>query len=101
MGFELIIKPIVFLDTEEAVKYYDTQLQGLGKRFYDSLLFSFAQIHAKPFTFSFVRKPVRKYKINRFPYKIFYLVTNKTIFIIGISHVKRSNAFVKKRIKLL
>ena len=60
MGFELIIKPVVFLDAEEAVKYYDAQLQGLGKRFYDKLLFSFAQIHAKLLAFSFVKKPVRK-----------------------------------------
>jgi hypothetical protein len=59
MGFELIIKPIVFLDAEEAVKYYDTQLQGLGKRFYNSLLLSFAQIHAKPFAFSFVKKRIK------------------------------------------
>jgi hypothetical protein len=49
MGFELIIKPVVFLDAEEAVKYYDAQLQGLGKRFYDNLLFSFAKIQTKPF----------------------------------------------------
>lgn len=101
MGFELIIKPVVFLDAEEAVKYYDAQLQGLGKRFYDNLLFSFVKIQTKPFAFSFVKKPVRKYKISRFPYKIFYLVTDKTIFIIGISHAKRSNAFVKKWIRLL
>ncbi len=38
MAFNVIIKPIVFLDAEEAVNYYEEQLKGLGKRFYNQFL---------------------------------------------------------------
>lgn len=44
---------------------------------------------------------VRRYKIESFPYKIFYTLSKDTIFILGISHAKRGNAFVRKRLKLL
>jgi len=33
MAFELIIKPVVFLDIEDAVSYYEQQSKGLAKTF--------------------------------------------------------------------
>lgn len=101
MGFDILIKPIVFLDAEDAVLYYEKQLTGLGKRFYNNFLASLHTIQQKPFTHSFVKEPVRRFKIEKFPYKIFYVVTDDTVNVIGLSHAKRSNAFVKRRLKLI
>jgi hypothetical protein len=101
MAFKIVIKPIVFSDTEEAVIYYENKLPGLGKRFYNSFLFALDEIQLKPSTFSFVKKPVRRHLIKKFPYKIFYLIAGDSIIIIiGVSHTKRSNAFVKRRLRL-
>ena len=44
MVFELLIKPIVFVDIDEAVEYYENQLAGLGKRFYNHFLASLREI---------------------------------------------------------
>ena len=101
MDFKILIKPIVFVDAEEAVLYYEKKLLGLGKRFYEKFLTSLNKIHEKPFTYSFVKGPVRRCRIEKFPYKIFYVVNSDTIFIIGLSHAKRSNAFIKRRLKML
>ncbi len=101
MVYKIIIKPIVFLDAEEAVIYYEKQIAGLGKKFYNQLLLSLIDIQLKPFTHSFVKEPVRRSIVLKFPYKIYYIISVDTIFILGISHAKRSNAFVKKRVKLL
>ena len=100
MVFEVVIKPIVFLDAEEAVKYYEKKVPGLGRRFYNSFITSLGEIEHKPFTHSYIQPPVRRCKIKKFPYKIFFVVKENTIFIIGVSHAKRSNAFVKRRLKL-
>ncbi|MDE3143748.1 MAG: hypothetical protein KGL19_06320 [Bacteroidota bacterium] len=100
MAFKIIIKPIVFLDAEEAILYYENQSSGLGKKFYDQFLLSLNNIQLNPFTHSFVKEPVRRCMVIKFPYKIYYLVYQETIFILGISHAKRSNAFIKKRIGL-
>jgi len=55
MAFKIVIKPIVFSDTEEAVIYYENKLPGLSKRFYNSFLFALDEIQSKPSTFSFVK----------------------------------------------
>ena len=101
MDFNTIIKPIALDEAEEAVIYYETELTGLGNRFYNSFLLALNEIQLNPFAFSYIKKPVRRHIIKKYPYKIFYIITQQTIFIIGISHAKRSNAFVKKRLKLV
>jgi len=101
MVFELIIKPIVFEDADEAINYYEKKLKGLGIRFYNSLLASFNEIQHNPFSYGYIKNPVRRHIITKFPYKIYYLVSEQTIYVIGISHAKRSNAFVKRRLRLL
>lgn len=101
MVFELLIKPIVFVDIDEAIEYYENQLAGLGKRFYSHFLASLGDIHNQPLTYSYVKDPVRRCKIKSFPYKIFYLISDDTIFILGVAHSKRSNAFVRRRLKLM
>lgn len=100
MAFKILIKPIVFADADEAVNYYEKKSKGLGKRFYNNFIESLNDIQQRPFTYSFVTKSVRRHLIPKFPYKVFYVVSEETIFVIGISHAKRSNAFVKRRLKL-
>ncbi len=101
MAFELIIKPIVIFDIEEAVEYYEKKVAGLGNRFYNQFLASLTDIQNKPFTYSYIKDPVRRCKIEHFPYKVFYTVDEKTVFIIGVAHTKRSNSFVRRRLRLL
>ncbi len=88
MVFELLIKPIVFVDMDEAIGYYENQLDGLGKRFYNHFLASLRDIQNQPLTYSYVKDPVRRCKIKSFPYKIFYLISDDTILILGVAHSK-------------
>ena len=101
MVFELIIKPIVFADAEEAVNYYEKKLEGLGNRFYNSLLASLEEIQLNPLNYSYIKIPVRRHVVSKFPYKIYYLVSEQAIYLIGIFHAKRSNSFVKRRLRLM
>lgn len=96
MVFELLIKPIVFVDIEKAAEYYENQLDGLGKLFYNQFLASLGDIQNQPLTYSYVKDPVRRCKIKSFPYKIFYLISDDTIFILGFAHSKKEQCFCKK-----
>ena len=49
MAFKLLIKPIVFVDIDEAVGYYKKKVNGLGKRFYNYFLASLRNIQDKFF----------------------------------------------------
>lgn len=89
------------MDADEAIVYYEEQQKGLGNQLYTHFLAALENIERKPFTYSFVKDPVRRCRIKKFPYKVFYLVSEQTIFVIGLSHAKRSNAFVKRRLRLI
>ena len=57
MAFELIIKPIVFADTEEAVEYYEKKSKGLGNRFLYNLFAALEEIQSHPFSIHTLRIP--------------------------------------------
>jgi len=42
---------------------------------------------------------VRKKSLDVFPYKIFYIFSNKEIFVLAINHHKRSAKYIGRRLK--
>lgn len=48
MAFEIIIKPIVFLDLDEAINWYESEQEGLGARFYKSFETAIERIKQNP-----------------------------------------------------
>lgn len=101
MAYNLIIKPVVIVDAEDALKYYNSKIDGLGQRFYSQFLLSLSKIQKAPYTFSYAKKPVRRCRVQKFPYKIFYTISAEVIIILGVTHEKRSNAFIRRRLRLL
>ena len=100
MGFNLIIKPIVFFDLQDAIDWYERESLGLGKRFLSKVEVAKNQIINNPYHYSIFHQDVRRILIEKFPYKIYYIINDTTVIIIGISHGKRSKAFVHRRLKL-
>ena len=99
MVFNIVIKPIVFLDVEEAVIFYRKKSDKLGERFYKNFLQSIEEILLYPQNYSYIHKPVRRHIIRNFPYKVYYIVLNKTIIVIGVAHAKRSSSYIKSKLK--
>lgn len=98
MAYKLIIKPLVFTDVEEAFKWYNKQIDGLGSRYYNQFWITIENIKSHPFIFSYLKAPVRKCRMKTFPYKIYYIVEKETIIILGVAHHKRSNAYIRRRL---
>jgi hypothetical protein len=44
---------------------------------------------------------VKRVLLKKFPYKLFYTYTENTVIILGVTHAKRSNAYLRKRLKSL
>src|SRR6476620_137015 len=100
MAFKIVIKPIVFSDAQEAVVYYEKKLPGLGMRFYTSFLSALNEIQLKPSTFSYIKKPVRRHLIKKFPYKIFYLIADDSIIFYRCFSRQKKQCFCKKKIEV-
>jgi hypothetical protein len=98
MAFEIVVKPIVFIDIDEAVNYYTQESDLLAERFYNSVISKIEHIQQNPISFGFVHANVRSARVPRFPFRIFFLVSGEQIVILGIAHFKRSNRFIRKRL---
>ncbi len=99
MVYDVIIKPIVFLDVEEAIIFYNKISNYLAIRFYKNLQVSLEEIKLHPDNYFYISKPVRRHTIKKFPYSIYYIVSDKSIIVIGVAHVKRSNRYIKSIMK--
>ena len=100
MDFDLILKPIVYWDIDESIVWYEKKIKGLGLRFLQSFEEVIVRIVDNPYSFSYLKRPVRKVKLKRFPYRVIYVINDHTIYILGVINVRRSNSFIKKRAKL-
>lgn len=100
MAFELIIKSIVWIDLEEAMTWYENSQRGLALKFFTNVEQAKEKILANPNAYQTIIPGVRRILIKKFPYKLFYTVSGNKIFIIGLAHAKRSNAYIRRRLKL-
>jgi hypothetical protein len=98
MAFKIIVKPIVFLDIDEAVNFYAQQSVPLAKRFYHTVISRIEHIQKNPVSYGFVHATVRSARVPHFPFRIFFLISDEQIIILGIAHFKRSNQFIRKRL---
>jgi len=94
---KLIIKPLAEIDAKEAMLWYNDKLEGLGREFLLSLDAKINAIQRNPKQFPIKYKNIRRALIDRFPYGIFYIVKNNTIYILAIIHTKRNPTTWKKR----
>lgn len=99
MAFELIVRSEVWTDVESAVDWYNHEVSGLGQRFFNSFEESAKKIVQNPYHYSFITKYVRRCPIKKFPYSILYITEESNIFILAVIHRRRSNAYIRKRVK--
>ena len=99
MVFNIVIKPIVFVDIEEAAIFYKKKSHSLSERFYKSFLQSVEDFRLFPQNYSYISKAVRRHGTKNFPFKVCNIVLNETIVVIGVAHAKRSNRYIKSKLK--
>ncbi len=95
---KVIFSEIAKLELNDAVAYYELELEGLGKRFKREVKVSISRILKYPEAWPIERGEIRKCLIRVFPYKILYSIENDHIFIIAISHQHRKPDYWVDRI---
>ena len=76
-------------ETIAAALYYDRQLPGLGADFlvrYDAIV---ASIRTRPRRFRSIRRGVRKARMTRFPYVIYFELLSDRLHILAVAHQHR------------
>jgi toxin ParE1/3/4 len=85
----LLIRPEAETDLAEAYRWYEDQKEGLGDKFLERVREQFDTIVAMPDIYAVVDRGVRRCKLKRFPYVVYYRQAHGRIEILAVLHGKR------------
>ena len=85
----VILTELAQRELEDAVLYYELEVDGLGIRFEEEVKRSVRRIVQFSKASSKEQVEVRRYVLHRFPYKILYSIEEEHIVIIAIAHQHR------------
>ena len=88
MSISLITPADIELD--DAIKYYNDQLPGLGEAFYKEFIRTTEIISIFPEAWRKVGPHTRRANVKKFPYLILYVVEGAEILITCIAHQHRN-----------
>lgn len=93
----ILIRPEAEADIEEAFRWYEEKLSGLGADFLEFLENGVERIADSPEIYPVVYRNVRRLLIRRFPYGIFYFASESLVTILAVFHGHRDPKGWKSR----
>ena len=82
----LIKHPLFDCDVEEASHWYALKDPALADRFIDAVEFAMRKAAQRPFQFSTKLFGARKARIKSFPYGIYFIVGESSVFLSALIH---------------
>lgn len=86
---KLIFLRIARNEMAEIKRYYNLQQNGLGDAFQREAQAAAQLILARPFPWQIEVEPARRFILNRFPYKMVYIVQDEQVVIVALMHQHR------------
>jgi len=86
------------LELDEAVRYYDHQLPGLGFRFFQEASAAIERIRLMPEAWTKVGVRTRRCILKGFSYALLYVIETDEILITAVAHLHRDAEHYKDRI---
>jgi plasmid stabilization system protein ParE len=83
------ISPSAREETIAAARYYEAEVDGLGRAFMAALRIGFRRIQKYPTASTVVRGEYRRHLLDRFPFGIIYRIDNDVITVVAIMHLRR------------
>ena len=101
MTCALIIRPEAEADLSRAAEWYEIRSQGLGNAFLDEAnrFLESSRRTPRQFKIRYKKHNLRWGLLNRFPYKVVYLLKDETIHVIAVTHAARHHSVWKKRVQ--
>ncbi|MEI8114807.1 MAG: type II toxin-antitoxin system RelE/ParE family toxin [Bacteroidia bacterium] len=86
-------------DLEIASDWYASQKEGLDKDFIEEIGKAIQRIQENPHQFAVLRMQFRMSVVKRFPYGIYFLITDDIIHVFAVFHFSRNPKALQKRLK--
>lgn len=95
--YNIIIKPEAEFDATIAAIWYNKKRDGLGNEFLLSLDAIFNTIGRNPNQFQIIHNNIRRALTARFPFGVFFIVENKTIYVLAVLHTSKNPTELRGR----
>lgn len=89
MSRKVVFLPAARQEVASAQDWYEREVAGLGLRLREALDAQVLRISANPLQFPLRMQDVRSAKLRRFPYSVFFRVTEDQVAIIACFHASR------------
>ena len=90
MKYSLEIRPLATVEIIEAYSWYESQREGLGIEFLDSIEAFNDMLLNNPYIHSYYQEPVRHGTLDRFPYSVVYEIFEDSVIIYSVFMHKRN-----------
>jgi hypothetical protein len=77
-------------EIDEAVAWFDEQVEGKGTDFLDELDRVIRRVKAYPFASTQIEPDIRRCLFAHFPYSLIYGIEEQTIVVIAVAHFRRT-----------
>jgi toxin ParE1/3/4 len=89
MSYILTVRKEAEFDVDEAFEYYEEKREGLGHDFLLCVEEALGKLQRNPFIYREIFKDLRRVPIQRFPYRVFYLVQNNNVIVTAVFHARK------------
>lgn len=96
MNNRIFVSAIAKKHLKESFDWYESQQLSLGKEFRNEVTHCFNKLIIGDVDYQKYDGPIRKVRLNRFPYSIYYKRETNRIAILAVLHNKRNPDEIKK-----
>jgi plasmid stabilization system protein ParE len=89
MGLPIVLRPEAEADLLQARDWYEQESSELAEAFAECFEEMIGRIEAMPELYAVALKNIRRGKLRRFPYLVYYRVLSNKIEVIGVLHGSR------------
>jgi plasmid stabilization system protein ParE len=97
VSFDLFVRHEAEADLAETYAYYQECRAGLGEDFLLCVEEAFERVLKNPFQYQEVYLDVHRTLVHRFPYCVFYVVSERKVSVIAVMHAARNPEMWKTR----
>jgi plasmid stabilization system protein ParE len=97
MSMPIVLRPEVEQDLRSARDWYDVRRDGLGDEFSMQVSQMFDTIGKMPEMFAVAWKDIRKCRLARFPYNVYYRTLADRVEVLAVIHASRHPSSWKAR----
>lgn len=90
MARSVVFRRHARLELEDAIAWYEEREDGLGVKFRLAIEQQLRRVANSPDQFAYIRGPVRRAVMRRFPYSVYFLRETNRVVVLAVFHAKHS-----------